>query len=208
MIIRLGVFVIFRSILFYSPKYARVRAFVPAAGISIRPTPHHPTPTPKQWHPIEIPSESHPIEIPYGIPCIDETAEFLTPIALITAAKAMNDGKKLVASDSLRAHRMNIAKLAVYYPMLLRWEEMQSFAKNESLPWPIEQTKKAALEWFLDFGSTLKPQPLTSLNEGGTHDLAWFKKTVMNETRTDPAEDPDRFLWDQASTATRWSPIQ
>ena len=138
----------------------------------------------------------------YYMKCFfDETADFLTPIALITAAKAMDDGKQLVAGNSVFAHRMDIAKLAVYYPMLLRWEEMQRFAANESLPWPIEQTKKAALDWFVSFGSTLKPQPLTHLNEGGTHDLAWFKKTVMNES-LDPANDPDRFMWDQAVSSS------
>ena len=65
----------------------------------------------------------------------DEHADFLTPIALLTSATAMNDGKKAVGTDSVRSHRIDVAKLAVYYPMLLRWEEMWSFAKNESLQW-------------------------------------------------------------------------
>eukprot|EP01051_Picozoa_sp_SAG22_P002269 SAG22_NODE_100_length_20558_cov_10.189305_4_plen_143_part_00 len=124
----------------------------------------------------------------------DEHAEFMTPIALITSAKAMNDGRKLVAGDAEKVQRMDVAKLAVYYPMLLRWDEMRDFAKRESLAWPLEQTKEAAVDWFVDFGGKLEPRPLTHLNEGGTHDLAWFKKTVLNQTLA-PAEDPDSFLW-------------
>jgi hypothetical protein len=127
----------------------------------------------------------------------DEHAAFLTPIALLTSAAAMNDGKKAVAGDSVRLHRIGVAKLAVWYPMLLRWDEMWNFAKNESFVWPLEETKEAAVDWFVEFGSKLKPRPLTNLNEGGTHDLKWFKKTVMNET-IEPSQDPDRFLWDAA----------
>jgi hypothetical protein len=112
----------------------------------------------------------------------DEHAAFLTPIALLTSATAMNGGKKAVAGDGIRSGRIDVVKLAVYYPILLRWDEMRDFAKNESLPWPLEETKEAAVDWFVQVGSQLKPKPLTHLNEGGTHDLAWFKQTVMNET--------------------------
>eukprot|EP01048_Picozoa_sp_COSAG05_P001543 COSAG05_NODE_52_length_23775_cov_49.471110_18_plen_112_part_00 len=49
--------------------------------------------------------------------------------------------------------------------------------ETESLAWPLEPTKTAALDWFVNFGSALQP-PLTHLNEGGSHDLNWFKKQV------------------------------
>ena len=65
--------------------------------------------------------------------------------------------------------RVDVAKLSIYYPLLLRWDEMSAFAKNESLPWPLlETTKKQALGWFVKFGGELKPKPLSHLNEGGT----------------------------------------
>jgi hypothetical protein len=71
--------------------------------------------------------------------------------------------------------------LAVYYPILLRWEEMAAFAKNTSLEWPLqENTKEAALHWFVTFGENLKP-PLTHLNEGGTHNMTWLKQQVVGK---------------------------
>lgn len=63
-----------------------------------------------------------------------------------------------------------------------------------------EDKKEAAVEWFVGFGGKLKPA-LTHLNEGGTHDLAWFKKTVMKQT-LEPAEDPDRFVWEAAAAGS------
>ena len=49
--------------------------------------------------------------------------------------------------------------------------------ETESLAWPLEPTKTAALDWFVNFGSALQP-PLTHLNEGGSHDLNWFTTQV------------------------------
>ena len=107
----------------------------------------------------------------------DHTAAFLTPIALLTSAEALQHAVELTTAGSKYRERVEVAKLAVYYPILLRWDEMRGFATNSSLDWPIEPTKDAALDWFVTLGSGLTP-PLTHLNEGGTHDLAWFKKQV------------------------------
>lgn len=108
----------------------------------------------------------------------DHTAAFLTPIALLSSAEALQHGLKLTDAGSKYHQRVQMAKLAVYYPILLRWDEMHSFATNHSLAWPIEATKDDALNWFVSFGSSLKPRPLTHLNEAGSHDLSWFKKQV------------------------------
>lgn len=44
----------------------------------------------------------------------DHKAAFLTPMALLTSAQAMAQGAKLVATDSVRKERIEVAKLAVY----------------------------------------------------------------------------------------------
>ena len=107
----------------------------------------------------------------------DHTAAFLTPIALLSSAEALQRGLNLTDAGSKHHLRVQTAKLAVYYPILLRWDEIHGFATNHSLAWPIEATKEDALNWFVTFGSSLTP-PLTHLNEGGSHDLSWFKKQV------------------------------
>ena len=117
----------------------------------------------------------------------DAHAPFLTPLALLTSAAAMANGERaLLAAGEPQggryAVRLGTAKLAVYYPILLRWREIRAFARSESLHWPLEESREAALAWFLGFGRALQPLPLTHLNEGGSHDLAWFNETVMNGT--------------------------
>jgi len=108
----------------------------------------------------------------------DEHAAFLTPLAVLTAAEALTHARTLTAPGSRYRERVDVAKLAIYYPMLLRWEEMAAFAKSETLPWPLlETTKDQALQWFLGFGGQLDP-PLTHLNEPGTHNLSWFAAEV------------------------------
>lgn len=111
----------------------------------------------------------------------DHTAAFLTPVALLTSARALSNAAAVTAPESKYRERVDVAKLAVYYPILLRWEEMAAFAKNTSLEWPLqENTKEAALHWFVTFGENLKP-PLTHLNEGGTHNMTWLKQQVVGK---------------------------
>ena len=52
---------------------------------------------------------------------------------------------------------------------------MHGFAMTESLAWPIESTKDAALQWFMSLGKKIG---LTHLNEGGSHNLTWFEQNV------------------------------
>ena len=62
----------------------------------------------------------------------DHNAAFLTPIALLTSAQMLADGEHVTSIGSKYHTRMQVAKLAVYYPILLRWDEMTSFAKVQT----------------------------------------------------------------------------
>ena len=78
-----------------------------------------------------------------------------------------------------QAARIETAKLAVHYTMLLCWEPLKAHATRIGFPWPLEATKEAALEAFVTTGKAIG---LTHLNERGDHDLAWFSRCVQNKS--------------------------
>jgi hypothetical protein len=102
---------------------------------------------------------------------------FLTPISLLSSAEAFNRAAALTTGE--QARRIETAKLAVHYPMLLCWEPLRSFATSAAFPWPLAATKEAALAAFVSTGEAIG---LTHLNERGNHDLAWFSGCVRNDT--------------------------
>ena len=74
-------------------------------------------------------------------------APFLTPMAVLTSAQAFQDALKV--ASGLEKGRVDIAKISVYFIALVRWDEMQGFAKNESIAWPLEATKRQAYLSYL-----------------------------------------------------------
>jgi hypothetical protein len=44
--------------------------------------------------------------------------------------------------------RVDVAKISIYYVVLLRWDNVTAFAKQESVPWPLEDTKADAWSEF------------------------------------------------------------
>lgn len=106
----------------------------------------------------------------------DHYAAFLTPVALLTSADALNHALALSSNGSIFHQRVELVMMAIYYPILLRWDEMRSFASNESLTWPLESTKDSALDWFLAVGQRVG---VIHLAEAG-HDLQWFAQQVRH----------------------------
>ena len=100
-------------------------------------------------------------------------APFLTPMAVLTSAQAFQDALKVVSG--VQKSRVDIAKVSIYYTALLRWEEMEGFAKNESIPWPLEATKQAAWQEFTRMWNIIG---ISSTKEGSC-DYACFKKQVF-----------------------------
>ena len=75
------------------------------------------------------------------------TAPFLSPKALLTSATAFAQARKEISGKHL--FRLDCAKLATYFVILVRWDEMRSAASAMSMPWPIEHTKEAAYTEFI-----------------------------------------------------------
>jgi len=113
-------------------------------------------------------------------------AAFLTPIALLTSAGAFVDGRSVVTG--LELERMNRASMAVYYVILMRWAELDSFARTESLKWPLEPTIEAAFEVFASaynattavYGGKVPP----SLHEGAAGSLDSIRSSLFNPAAT------------------------
>ena len=109
-------------------------------------------------------------------------AAFLSPIALLTSAGAYVDGRAMVSG--LELERLNRASMAVYYPILMRWAELDSFARTEKLTWPLEATIEAAFEVFAAafnattavYGGKVPP----NLHEGAAGSLASIRSSLFN----------------------------
>lgn len=108
-------------------------------------------------------------------------APFLTPMALLTGgqafAEALVDLKK--TPGSAYTARVDTAKIAVYYVVLLRWDEIQSFAKKESIAWPWEPTKEAAMAEFNRVWDVLK---IVSTKEGSCNYTCYKAQVFPNGT--------------------------
>jgi hypothetical protein len=106
-------------------------------------------------------------------------ASYLTPMALLTAGQAFTDALHVVAGAQQQYKaRVDVAKVSVYYVVLLRWEEVQGFATNESVPWPWEPTKHAAWQ---EFTRVWKILDVKTTHEGHC-DYACFEQQVWPQT--------------------------
>jgi hypothetical protein len=106
-----------------------------------------------------------------------EGVGFLTPISLLSAAEAFNRAAAL--TTGVQAQRVETAKLAVHYTMLLCWDPLRSYAARLAFPWPLAPSKEKALGSFVSTGRAIG---LTHLNERGDHDLDWFSACVRNSS--------------------------
>merc|ERR1712166_57397 len=76
------------------------------------------------------------------------TAAYITPIATLTSAQAFKQALAVTANDPAKQGRVHVAKMSIYYVLLLRWDEMKSFATANSIPWAVEHTKQLAWNEF------------------------------------------------------------
>ena len=104
------------------------------------------------------------------------TAAYVTPIATITSAQAFKDALAATAHDPVRQGRVHVAKVSVYYVLLLRWDEMKSFAGAHAIPWPVETEKLAA---WNEFERMWEKIGIKSEQESGC-DIKCFRAKVFN----------------------------
>jgi|EP01047_Picozoa_sp_COSAG01_P062755 hypothetical protein len=124
---------------------------------------------------------------------------FLTPRAVLTAAKAFEDARSALHNQQGQQQQIHTAKyververasLGTVYVMLWRWDEMQAFAANESILWPLRQTTKEAAFTSFEFiynrtGTQFLVSGHAGNPRGGTlhHMLGWFKVCVMTPAK-------------------------
>ena len=115
----------------------------------------------------------------------DWHSPYLSPEALIAGARSLNvaeaTAERTTPSEPWLS-RVRLAKLAIYYPMLLRWAELVAYARKAALAWPLEPTKRAALDFFvatcaqhnMSNGSLLAEPDINYPD----HNLSWFVALV------------------------------
>ena len=70
---------------------------------------------------------------------VQYNAPFLSKMALLTAAQALKDAVAVVVdSEPQYKRRIDVAKMSVYYVVLLCWQDAREYATNESIAWPME----------------------------------------------------------------------
>ena len=79
------------------------------------------------------------------------------------------------SGNQLQKGRVNIAKISIYFVVLVRWDEMQLYAKVSHTPWPLEATKKQA---WAEFTYMWKLVGIKSEREGSC-DYECFCKQVF-----------------------------
>ena len=102
----------------------------------------------------------------------DHAAPFLTPLGLIQAKQALDSGEKLVLGTRY-AFRVHKVKLAIQYVVLLRWDEISSFASSAALTWPFESTKS---DEFSLFNATASKIGVITVSEGKCDLECYYKK--------------------------------
>jgi hypothetical protein len=104
----------------------------------------------------------------------DEHAAFLTPVALLTAKRALDLGQALVNGTRF-AFRVQKVKMAVQYVVLLRWSEVFKFASSSGVEWPFAASQVAE---FAAFNATATQVGVTTVSEG-LCDLECYRKRVF-----------------------------
>jgi hypothetical protein len=120
---------------------------------------------------------------------------YLTPMALLTSARAFTDASSASAKNSsdpkvkVYQARVQRARMANMYTVLWRWDELRTFASNLSMAWPMpEVTKETAYAWFANEYNITGTKwlsidgPSAQGHSGG--DLGWLKECLFGQCPT------------------------
>ena len=138
-------------------------------------------------------------------------APFLTPVALLTSASAFVHGRSVVSGVELE--RLNRAAMAVYFPILMRWAELQSFAQTESMQWPLEHSLEAAFETFASAYNATTQAYCTdgvhckapTIHEGGPGTLSEIRALLFNPSAACTSGESTRKM-PVSVEASKWYP--
>ena len=125
-------------------------------------------------------------------------ASFLTPAVLLEAARVLSAG--CTRAQGRYAPRLAQALLPTSYVSMRRWSELQTFATQHNLTWPLHSTLKDEIAWF---AGTFNASGGTHLDENG-HDLNWLSEQLfgggkagnLKKSQTSPAcKEARHGLW-------------
>ena len=115
----------------------------------------------------------------------DYTAPFLTPMALLTSARAFQNAQRVPGLASTVQRRLQNAALPTLYTILYNFDNVTAFAKSEGLAWPYNSTSKAELFQQFVAGCAQHPGgPIVKISESVfPHTIADFKVALgLNKT--------------------------
>jgi hypothetical protein len=138
----------------------------------------------------------------------DPIARFLTPPVVLASATLFAAAR--AAAVGRYAPRVERAALPTLAVALIRWDELRSFARNTSFPWPLDDSKEHEWAHFVNVTSS---QAITQVGENDYRNMTWFKGCVFGDPRASgdescyktaarggPGCDPRGFIG-----ADRWS---
>ena len=111
-------------------------------------------------------------------------APFLTPTALLATMTGLKKAAVSAGVAGTRyAARIHVVMMALQYVVLLRWDEVETFATLHKVAWPFSKTKASE---FDAFNTTATAVHVTAVREWGGCGIPCFHAMVFpNFTKRD-----------------------
>lgn len=124
------------------------------------------------------------------------TSPFLSPAALLTSAAGFSQGLQASKTTPLYYDRLKRASMSTWFVILVRWDEMQQFASEHKVVWPMETTKRQAYVSYLA-GANISAamNGMFCWRYGGSKSSCWT-------TASDPWRTTG-YLWQQVFNHSR-----
>lgn len=110
---------------------------------------------------------------------VPHDAPFLTADLLLELTRHLEAAEQAVWNDPERRPRVQVAKLAVWYPILLRWEEVRQRAAQTGQGWLLPEDRIAAFEAF---ARIYQEHGMTHLAEHRERNLDWLRSQCQGES--------------------------
>jgi hypothetical protein len=133
----------------------------------------------------------HEASLGHNLTCYSPTtAGFLAFAHLSKAEQLWRDAEKAVEGEPELVTRARVARLALGYVWLSRWESLRQECASAGAAWPLPASRKQfADEWLAQ--------------AKGSGDLAWTKVTLLNEGGLTPQRFIERFAKDPPELPVR-----
>ena len=100
-------------------------------------------------------------------------AKFLSLKTLSAGLKLLEQAEATTADDAALCHRVQVAKLPLFYTLLVRFEALRKKAEAEAIPWPVEDSIQTVYERFMTIAQA---EHVTMVAEG--RPIEWLQSVV------------------------------